>query len=50
MGFWSIFWLLLIIFTLCSFTYMSVKILYYGFAELKYMLKTLGDEQIKNDK
>jgi len=50
MSFWSIIWLVLILFTFVSFIYMSAKVLFFGIFELKYMFKTLEDEQIKNNK
>lgn len=41
MGFWEIFWLSVIIFSIISFTYMSVKIVYTGFDEMKEMFEKL---------
>ncbi len=46
MSFWKIFWLISVLFALISFFYMSVKALYYGIFELKYMFKTLDEEQL----
>ena len=49
MGIWEIIWLTVIAFSLLSFTYMSVKILYKGWEELKFMLSALETEyNIKN--
>ena len=41
MGLWEIFWAILIVFSLVSFIYMSIKILYKGYDELKYMLSSM---------
>ena len=41
---WIIFWEIVIMFSLISFTYMSVKILYKGIAELTDMFKKLDDK------
>ncbi len=49
MKFWEIVWLLAVVFSLISFLYMSVKVLYKGIFELKYMFKTLDEEQVKDD-
>ena len=49
MIFWEIFWLIAVIFSLISFLYMSIKVLYKGIFELKYMFKTLDEEQINNE-
>lgn len=49
MKFWEIFWLIAVLFSLISFLYMSIKVLYKGIFELKYMFKTLDEEQEKND-
>ncbi len=38
---WEIIWAIIILFSTLSFTYMSVKILYKGFDELKQMFKNL---------
>ena len=38
---WEIIWAIIILFSILSFTYMSVKILYKGFDELKQMFKNL---------
>ena len=50
MNFWIVFWFITILFTLISFFYMSAKVLYNGIHELKYMFKTLDDEEIKDSK
>lgn len=42
MSFWEIIWLCVVIFSIASFTYMSVKIVYKGFGELKEMLTSLN--------
>lgn len=47
MGFWEIFWAILILFSFGSFMYMSVKILIKGLAELKYMLSKMGTDNKK---
>lgn len=39
---WEIFWGVIILFSTLSFTYMSVKILYKGFDELKEMFRKLA--------
>ena len=41
MGLWELFWLVVIIFSIISFTYMSIKIVYKGLAELKEMFASL---------
>ncbi len=48
---WIIFWAIIIIFSLLSFTYMSIKILYRGLPELKSMFKNLEqkDQSSKTD-
>ena len=38
---WEYFWLLVIIFSVISFTYMSIKIVYKGLAEMKEMFESL---------
>jgi hypothetical protein len=38
---WIIFWAIIILFSLISFTYMSIKILYKGLPELKSMFTNL---------
>lgn len=45
MGLWEIFWLVVIIFSIISFTYMSIKIVYKGLAELKEMFINLTTEE-----
>jgi hypothetical protein len=49
MSFWEIFWLSSVLFSLISFLYMSIKVLYHGISELKYMFKTLDEEELNND-
>ena len=44
MSAWIIFWGLVVLFSLLSFTYMSVKILIKSIAELKSMFKTLDEK------
>ena len=39
---WEIFWAIVITFSLVSFTYMSVKMLYLGLPELKEMFALLA--------
>lgn len=41
MKIWELFWLIIILFSLLSFTYMSVKILYKGYPELIDMFHDL---------
>ncbi len=41
MNTWEIFWAIIILFSTLSFTYMSVKILFKGFNELKEMFRNL---------
>jgi hypothetical protein len=41
---WIILWEIVIMFSLISFTYMSVKILYKGLAELADMFKNLDEK------
>ncbi len=41
---WIIFWEIVILFSLISFTYMSLKILYKGVAELADMFKSLDEK------
>ena len=45
MSSWEIFWIVIIGFSVLSFTYMSLKILFFGLPELKEMLIALSDEQ-----
>ena len=50
MGVWTVIWAVIIIFSLTSFTYLSIKILYKGLGELKFMLSTVeseDDDEIK---
>jgi hypothetical protein len=42
MNLWEYFWLAVIIFSIVSFTYMSIKIVYKGFAEMKEMFESLN--------
>ncbi len=44
MDLWELFWLVVVIFSIISFTYMSVKIVYKGLAELKEMFTSLNNE------
>ncbi len=44
MSLWEIFWLVVVIFSIVSFTYMSVKIVYKGLAELKEMFTLLNKD------
>jgi hypothetical protein len=41
MNLWEYFWLVIIIFSTISFTYMSVKVVYKGFTEMKEMFDKL---------
>ncbi len=50
MKFYIIFWEAVVLFSLLSFTYMSFKVLYRGFPELKEMLRNLDNEHKKNSK
>ena len=43
MNMWSHFWGIVVLFSVISFSYMSVKILCKSIAELKEMFKTLDD-------
>ena len=45
MTMWIVIWGIIILFSLISFTYMSVKILYKGIGELKEMFHTLNDKK-----
>lgn len=42
MNLWEYFWLSIIIFSIISFAYMSIKVIYKGFAELKEMFNSLS--------
>ena len=44
---WEIFWAIAIAFSLLSFTYMSVRMLYLGLPELREMFSLLTDEAHK---
>ena len=44
MGLLEIFWLAVVIFSIVSFTYMSIKIVYKGLAEMKEMFISLKNE------
>jgi len=46
---WEIFWAVVIAFSVLSFTYMSVKMLWFGLPELKEMFTTLSEEQLKRE-
>jgi hypothetical protein len=46
---WIIFWEIIILFSLISFIYMSIKILYKGLPELKSMFKNL-DQRSQSSK
>ncbi len=50
MGFWEIVWLVTIVFSTLSFTFMSIRVLYFGFGELKFMLSSLETEHNNNNK
>lgn len=41
MNFWTIFWGIIILFSLLAFTFMSLRILYKGIGELKEMFQML---------
>jgi len=45
MSIWEVFWLIIIVFSVLSFTYMSIKVLYLGWPELKEMFISLSDEK-----
>ncbi len=42
---WIIFWEIVLLFSIISFTYMSIKILYRGIKELKEMFKILNERK-----
>ena len=42
---WIIIWTIFIVFSLIGFTYMSIKILYKGIAELKEMFRVLKEKK-----
>ncbi len=42
MNLWEYFWLAVIIFSIVSFTYMSIKIVYKGLAEMREMFDSLN--------
>lgn len=42
MNLWEYFWLAVIIFSIISFTYMSIRIVYKGLAEMKEMFDSLN--------
>ncbi len=50
MKFWEIFWLIVILFSLLSFTYLSLKILIKGWPELKFMFYALGKDSLSETK
>ena len=41
MNLWEYFWAAVILFSIISFTYMSIKVVYKGFAEMKEMFVQL---------
>jgi len=45
MSTWEIFWIIVIVFSVLSFTYMSIKMLFRGFSELKEMFAILKDHE-----
>ena len=47
MNSWEIFWTIVIVFSVLSFTYMSVKMIYFGWSELKDMFKLLSEEHLQ---
>ena len=49
MSSWEIFWVTVISFSVLSFTYMSIKMLYFGLPELKQMFSELGEENIQKE-
>ncbi len=49
MKFWEIFWLLVVLFSVLSFTYLSLKILIKGWPELKEMFSALSKEPEPQD-
>ena len=46
---WEIFWGIVILFSILSFTYMSIKILYLGLPELKDMFTALSAEELQKE-
>ncbi len=42
MNLWEYFWGVVILFSVVSFTYMSIKVIYKGFNEMKEMLTKLN--------
>ncbi len=48
MNMWIVIWGIIILFSVISFTFMSVKILYKGIGELKEMFHKLNEENGKN--
>jgi len=48
MNAWVIFWGIMIFFSIVSFTYMSVKVVVKGFAEMKSMFVQLEKDNNKN--
>ena len=46
MKFWEIFWLIVVSFSVVSFTYLSLKILIKGWPELKFMFNALSDKSL----
>jgi len=47
MNTWIIVWAIVIIFSVLSFSYMSIQVLYKGFSELFDMFKRLDDEALE---
>jgi len=43
MNLWEYFWGIVIIFSIISFSYMSVKVIYKGLSEMKEMFKSLNE-------
>jgi len=48
MNFWTVFWGMVILFSLLAFTLLSVKILYKGIGELKEMFQMLKNKNEKD--
>ena len=44
MNLWEYFWLTVIVFSIVSFTYMSIKVIYKGFGEMKEMFESLKNK------
>lgn len=41
MKLWEYFWLVVVLFSIVSFAYMSIKVIYKGWAEMKEMFQNL---------